>query len=129
MTTELKPCPFCESPDVNVFGDKFNSSFKVGCNDCDAQGPYSEHREYAAQIWNARPLEHQARAEALEEARCAYEAHHHVAKSFLNPGAYPPDDSCAYCGLDLRNPVHLRHGEVKELRIRALKERQPEGEK
>jgi hypothetical protein len=58
--------------------------------------------------------EAKGRKEALEEARCAYQAHYHVAGEGENV------DQCRECRLDLRDRVHLLIGETKMDRIRAL---------
>lgn len=61
MTPELKPCPFCGGK-VDPRG-WYNGLGEHGpeCRGCGATAPSIE-------AWNTRPLESQARAEALEEA-------------------------------------------------------------
>lgn len=49
--TELKPCPFCGSKDLQMH----TCSFYVQCKQCCADGPWNDDGEEAAiEDWNAR---------------------------------------------------------------------------
>lgn len=54
-----KPCPFCGSEDLVVWGRKINSSDfgdrkYVKCNNCDTEGPLAMNKEEAIKKWNER---------------------------------------------------------------------------
>ena len=46
---ELRPCPFCGSPRVEVTG-----TFAVECQDCGAKSKYHNTREQAVTAWTNR---------------------------------------------------------------------------
>ena len=58
--TELKPCPFCKSEDVeisayddrNAHGEFLLTWHVVICNDCAGHGPSEYTEKRAAQSWN-----------------------------------------------------------------------------
>ncbi len=49
----IKPCPFCESPDVQILEN--NESCWVNCMTCFADGPPHPIIEKAIARWNAAP--------------------------------------------------------------------------
>ena len=54
-TTEMRPCPFCGSDEVDVGEHMFNRRVKsVGCGECGAEGPCSTKKEEAIRMWNQR---------------------------------------------------------------------------
>jgi len=55
----------------------------------------------------------QREKELVEECVMDYEAHYHRASG--------SGDSCEWCGKDLRDLVHLRSGETKEMRVSAIR--------
>lgn len=61
VQTELEPCPFCGSHDVET---GHGSSFYVHCNECGVDGPWNDDDEAAAiAAWNTRPGEDALREE------------------------------------------------------------------
>lgn len=47
--SELKPCPFCGSRDVEMCQ---SDDYFVKCEECGAQGPLRFHKENARKAWN-----------------------------------------------------------------------------
>ncbi len=61
----ISPCPFCNSKEVEPWvvengGDCPKKGFKdiwaVGCDDCNAEGPWIDSKEGAITAWNTRIL-------------------------------------------------------------------------
>ena len=72
--SDLKPCPFCGGRPIILSTDKTNVLWEVKCLDCHARGRMTPGgKARAIELWNARPSEDKARAEALEEAVGAIE--------------------------------------------------------
>lgn len=49
--SELKPCPFCQSSDLNMHRAL---GYFWRCNDCLAEGPIGETQKEADELWNRR---------------------------------------------------------------------------
>lgn len=60
--TELRPCPFCGSKQLDVFdkdkrdsyGDYLETVYQVECWNCDTAGPEGPSEEEATDLWNKR---------------------------------------------------------------------------
>jgi len=58
MSTELKPCPFCNGSEASCVTDwNWGVSYLFVCNEyvCQAKGPKGRTPEDAAAAWNHRP--------------------------------------------------------------------------
>lgn len=53
--SDLKPCPFCGSSDLELFNDE--EQVMIRCRDCDARGPSCNLDRKAQVEWNVRPTE------------------------------------------------------------------------
>ena len=55
---ELRPCPFCGSQGDDIYVDEFWERYEepyfVTCNKCGANGPYTDKKERAIELWNRR---------------------------------------------------------------------------
>ena len=51
---ELKPCPFCGSKNIRLWGEKDKGTPWVQCNNCLASTGTYEKREQAIGAWNRR---------------------------------------------------------------------------
>jgi hypothetical protein len=56
MTTELKPCPWCNTI-PNQFGEALSGMQVVFCPSCYAYGPEGNTEQDAITAWNTRPIE------------------------------------------------------------------------
>lgn len=58
---KLKPCPFCESDDIQAetdywtYGPYKNEYWSVCCIDCGARGPMAKTKDEAIRLWNDHP--------------------------------------------------------------------------
>lgn len=52
---ELKPCPFCGNPGVEVWDEE--DYWFVNCEGCETNGPASFGKQAAIQKWNCRSTE------------------------------------------------------------------------
>ncbi len=50
--TELKPCPFCGSKEVEMQGNSHHSW--VVCDNCSTEGPVAPSQDEAVERWNER---------------------------------------------------------------------------
>jgi len=53
----LKPCPFCGSERVGYKQYHDTSFYAVTCRSCCTAGSRMTNKDYAIQVWNARPIE------------------------------------------------------------------------
>jgi Lar family restriction alleviation protein len=58
MKPELKPCPFCDGTEMDVFLGVFDNPTYVLCKKCHAQGPAKEpeSEQSAINAWNKRKV-------------------------------------------------------------------------
>ncbi len=54
--SELKPCPFCSSEDINYGHHSSESKRFNRCKQCLSEGPYGDSATSIA-AWNTRPIE------------------------------------------------------------------------
>jgi len=54
--TELLPCPFCNSEDLEIYTSKNRLYSAVWCNFCKTYGPDRSNEQQAAEAWNRRAL-------------------------------------------------------------------------
>lgn len=52
--SELKPCPFCGSNNVDLSGYLNGRYYDVACMACEAKGPVAQLADGAAEAWNRR---------------------------------------------------------------------------
>jgi Lar family restriction alleviation protein len=52
VTTDLKPCPFCNGHNLTVVIDDYFDA--VACRDCEASGPTGKNARGAIKAWNTR---------------------------------------------------------------------------
>ena len=66
--SELKPCPFCSSEDINYGHHSSESKRFNRCKQCLSEGPYGDSATSIA-AWNTRPIEDELsqRIKELEE--------------------------------------------------------------
>lgn len=57
MEKELKPCPFCGSPDILINDDSY--TMYAYCDWCGARGAEKPTKEKAAEAWNERTNDEQ----------------------------------------------------------------------
>lgn len=60
--SELKPCPFCSSEDINYGHHSSESKRFNRCKQCLSEGPYGDSATSIA-AWNTRPIEDALRVE------------------------------------------------------------------
>lgn len=54
---KLKPCPFCQSDDVDAEFARGHKYVSSGCMNCGASGPDAETVDEAVKLWNTRSPE------------------------------------------------------------------------
>lgn len=59
--TELLPCPFCGSGDVEAFHSRTTRTHWIVCNNCAGAGPDKVTQELAIMWWNTRSKPQKAR--------------------------------------------------------------------
>lgn len=52
---EPKPCPSCESDDVETACGLYREQYSGYCRDCGVRGPFADTIEKAKAAWNALP--------------------------------------------------------------------------
>lgn len=70
--SELKPCQFCESNDIDIltYEEEYHTRKVAECMDCGARGSVCDSKEEAIEAWNTRPAEDALKAE-IERLKAA----------------------------------------------------------
>ena len=57
MTTEPKPCPFCQSENIHLLPCMYKDEEggHMYCQNCCAYGPFKNKIDIAIEAWNAAP--------------------------------------------------------------------------
>lgn len=53
------PCPFCESPELNLLEEAVTEKWYIYCDNCGACGPIASRQNFAVSLWNGRSSETQ----------------------------------------------------------------------
>ncbi len=94
-TPELKPCPFCGSPDVRTVRALSPRGRSVYCGQCEAEGPHGRSDGKAVELWNAA-----LRAEVKAE----------VAKTERVECGHPVQYLCGQCGASICDDCLIQDG-------------------